>query len=160
MSILKAIKNIFSISGSSSSNTGKEFSVKAFSSTMQDLYQVPHVIAKDILFYLETQTDALPEEQVIVDLYKDLEEKNLFYPLDDEEILISYYDKNEKWVLNLFNEHLDLSNKREKDVLKKVEKFIPLQDVRAKKTYIVLVDMLSSCASEYYFDIDAEYNVS
>ena len=64
MSIFKAIINLFSTK--QQSGTYMEFSIEMFEASMDSLYQVPLMIKKDILYYVESQLKDNDPEFVVL----------------------------------------------------------------------------------------------
>lgn len=150
MSIFKAIKNIFS--AKQQSGTYMEFSIELFEANMDHLYQVPLMIKKDILYYVENQLKDNDPEFVVDELKADAANQIIFSPLDKEDVLIRYYQNNETWVVNTFNKYLeDYGYEKEDDAFNRIQNVVEFKDIRAMKIYISLLNVISHCSSGFYY---------
>ena len=120
MSIFKVIKNLFS--AKQQSGTYMEFSIEMLDANMNCLYQVPLMIKKDILYYVENQLKDNDSEFVVDELKTDAANQIIFSPLDKENFLISYYQDNETWIVNIFNKYLeDYGYEKVEDALNRIQ---------------------------------------
>ena len=149
MSVFKAIKNLFS--AKQQSGTYMEFSIEMFEASMDSLYQVPLMIKKDILNYVESQLKDNDPEVVVDELKNDAANQIIFSPLDKEDVLISYYQDNETWVVTIFNKYLEnCGYEKEEDAFNRIQNVVQFKDIRAKKMYISLLNVISHCSSGFY----------
>ncbi|MEH7274053.1 hypothetical protein, partial [Neobacillus vireti] len=145
MSIFKAIKNLFS--AKPQSGTYMEFSIEMFEASMDSLYQVPLMIKKDILYYVENQLKDNDPEFVVDELKDNAANQIIFSPLDKEDVLISYYQDNETWVVTIFNKYLENCGYEKEDAFNRIQKVVQFNDIRAMKMYISLLNVISHCSS-------------
>ena len=152
MSIFKAIINLFSTK--QQSGTYMEFSIEMFEASMDSLYQVPLMIKKDILYYVENQLKDNDPEFVVNQLKDDAANQIIFSPLDKEDVLISYYQNNETWIVNIFNKYLEnCGYEKEEDAFSRFQHVVQFKDIRAMKMYISLLDVISHCSSGFYYTL-------
>ena len=144
MSIFKAIKNLFS--AKKQSETYMEFSIEMFEANMDSLYQVPLMIKKEILYYVENQLKDNDPEFVVDQLKDNAANQIIFSPLDKEDVLILYYQDNETWIVNIFNKYLEICGfEKEEDAFNRIQNVVQFKDIRAKKMYISLLNVISHC---------------
>ena len=128
-----------------------EFSIEMFEESMDSLYQVPLMIKKDILYYVENQLKDNDPEVVVDELKDDAANQIIFSPLDKEDVLISYYQDNETWVVNIFNKYLEnYGYEKEEDAFNRIQSVVQFKDTRAMKMYISLLTVISHCSSGFY----------